>query len=158
MLINKRNQKGLSLIESMIAMLVISIGLLGIAALQITALSQNTSALNHSQAVWIAYNITDRIRANMPEFNNYNGIDTVNTYSQDCLSNACTNAQMRTADAADWQTMLSSLPGGRGIIGINADGLLVNVMWDDDGTGAAGTACGNDPDVDLTCYTLAVAQ
>ena len=40
----------------------------------------------------------------------------------------------------------------------NADGLLVTVMWDDDGTGANGTNCGPDPEVDLTCYTLAVAQ
>jgi hypothetical protein len=54
--------------------------------------------------------------------------------------------------------MVGNLPGGRGIITNNADGLLVTVMWDDDGTGANGTNCGPDPEVDLTCYTLAVAQ
>ena len=55
MLIKNKIQKGVTLIEAMIALLVISVGLLGIASLQITAMSQNTSALNHNKAVWIAY-------------------------------------------------------------------------------------------------------
>ena len=102
--------------------------------------------------------MSDRIRANISEFNNYNGIDTTNNYAQDCMTAACSNAQMRVADAADWSTMIGNLPGGRGMITNNADGLLVTVMWDDEGTGANGTNCGPDPAVDLTCYTLAVAQ
>jgi type IV pilus assembly protein PilV len=157
MLAKKHLQHGVTLVESMIALLVISIGLLGIASLQITAMSQNASSLNHSQAVWYAYNMSDRIRANISQFANYDGIDTSNSYSQDCLSAACTNAQMLTADAADWATMTGNLPGGRGIIAATADGLLVSVMWDDEGTGATGTNCGTDPNVDLTCYTLVVA-
>lgn len=158
MLAKKHFQHGVTLVESMIALLVISIGLLGIASLQITAMSQNASSLNHSQAVWYAYNMSDRIRANIGEFDNYDGIDTSTSYSQDCLSSACTNAQMLTADAADWATMVTNLPGGRGIItSPTADGLTVSVMWDDEGTGATGTNCGTDPNVDLTCYTLVVA-
>ena len=153
-----QSQQGLTLVEAMIALLVISIGLLGIASLQLTAMNQNASSLNHSQAVWIAYNMSDRIRANISEFDNYNGIDTTNNYAQDCMATTCSNAQMREADAADWSTMIDNLPGGRGMITNNADGLLVTVMWDDDGTGANGTNCGPDPEVDLTCYTLAVAQ
>ena len=159
MLINKQVQQGVTLIEAMIALLVMSIGLLGIASLQLTAMNQNTSALHHSQAVWYANNMSDRIRANITQFNNYNGINTATTsYSQDCLTNNCSNAQMWVADAEDWSTMVGNLPGGRGIIGNNVDGLLVSVMWDDDGTGATGTNCGNDPTVDLTCYTLTVPQ
>jgi len=158
MLVRQHLQQGVTLVESMIALLVISIGLLGIASLQITAMSQNSSSLNHSQAVWYAYNMSDRIRANISEFNNYDGIDTSTGYTQDCMSSACTNAQMLTADAADWATMVANLPGGRGIISSpTADGLQVSVMWDDEGTGATGTACGTDPAVDLTCYTLVVA-
>jgi type IV pilus assembly protein PilV len=147
-----------TLVEAMIALLVISIGLLGIASLQLTAMNQNASSLNHSQAVWYAYNMSDRIRANITEFNNYDGIDTSNAYAQDCLGGPCSTTEMITADAADWATMMGNLPGGRGIIASNADGLLVTVMWDDEGTGANGTNCGSDPSVDLTCYTLTVAQ
>ena len=158
MLAKRRNQRGVTLVEAMIALLVISIGLLGIASLQITAMNQNTSSLNHSQAVWIAYNMSDRIRANISVFNNYDGIDTTNGYSQDCTGTACNTAQMVTADAADWANLVANLPGGRGIINANADGLLVTVMWDDEGTGATGTGCGPNPNVDLTCYTLTVSQ
>jgi type IV pilus assembly protein PilV len=159
MLVKKQFQQGVTLVESMIALLVISIGLLGIASLQITAMSQNASSLHHSQAVWYAYNMSDRIRANIGEFANYDGIDTSNSYSQDCMGGPCTSAQMLTADAADWAAMTGNLPGGRGIIDTTADGLLeVSVMWDDEGTGATGTDCtGTDPNVDLTCYTLVVA-
>jgi len=158
MLIRKHQQQGVTLVEAMIALLVISVGLLGIASLQITAMSQNTSSLNHSQAVWYTYNMSDRVRANIDEFNNYDGVDTAIGYAKDCMLNPCSSLDMLAADATDWVNMVSNLPGGRGIITSNADGLLITVMWDDDGTGATGTLCGNDPNVDLTCYTLAVAQ
>ncbi len=74
----------------------------------------------------------------------------------------CSDAQMLVADAADWETMVETLPAGRGIITSTPDAQLgtvlqVTVMWDDDGTGATGTACTGNPAVDLTCYTLTVA-
>ncbi len=161
MLTIKNSQRGVTLVESMIALLVISVGLLGIAALQITAMKQNTSSLNNSQAVWVAYNMSDRIRANISQFDNYKGIDTNTGYSQDCMSTTCSNAQMLVADAQDWTTLVQALPGGRGmIVGPIATPNVINVtvMWDDEGTGATGTACGNNPDVDLSCYMLVVAQ
>jgi len=158
MLIQFRHQRGMSLIEALVALLVISIGLLGIATLQLTSMKENTSALNHSRAVLYAYSMSDRIRANLSEFDNYDGIDTANGYAQDCMAVVCNTIQMRIADAADWATMVANLPAGRGIITSNADGLMVSVMWDDEGTGAAGTGCGPDTSVDLTCYSLEVAQ
>jgi hypothetical protein len=104
--------------------------------------------------------MSDRIRANINQFSNYNGIDTNNSYTQDCMSVACSSAQMLTADAADWTAMVSSLPTGRGIIAtpVTANELNVTVMWDDEGAGGTGTGCSNDPAVDLTCYTLVVTQ
>lgn len=153
-----RRQAGVSLIESMVALLVISIGLLGIASLQIVAMKQNAIALNHSQAVWIAYNMADRVRANISQFTNYAGIDTSSGYSQDCMSASCNNVQMVTADASDWSTHVQTLPAGRGIITGNASELTITVLWDGEGTGATGTACGSDPEVDLTCYTVTLVQ
>jgi type IV pilus assembly protein PilV len=156
MLTRKRIQQGVTLIEAMIALLVISVGLLGIASLQITAMSQNASSLNHSQAVWMAYNMSDRIRANSGQFNTYNGEDTASSTPRDCESLSCSAVDMVEADIADWKAMVENLPNGRGIIGSNADGLLISVMWDDDGSQ---TDLGCDPTdaADLTCYTLAVA-
>jgi type IV pilus assembly protein PilV len=157
--IKHNRQRGVSLVESMIALLVISIGLLGIAALQITSMKQNNSALHHSQAVWIGYNIADRIRANFARFDSYAGINTSNSYSQDCVSGPCSAGQLVVADAANWATAMQTLPGGLGIISSpSANELLITIMWDDEGTGATGTACGSDPAKDLTCYTVSLLQ
>lgn len=153
-----RRQKGLTLIESMVALVIISVGLLGIAALQVSAMKQNTVALNHSQAVWIGYDMADRIRANISQFTNYAGIDTAKGYAQDCMSGPCNNTQMIDADAAEWVAQVQTLPAGRGIIAGDATRLDITVMWDDEGTGATGTNCGNDPAVDLTCYTITLVQ
>ena len=158
-MLNKQNkQRGVTLVEAMIALLVISVGLLGIASLQITAMNQNASAMNHSLAVWYAYNMSDRIRANPTAFNSYNGIDTDTGYSQSCTGGPCSDVQMAEADAADWATMVDRLPNGRGMVNANVDGLVVTVMWDDDGTGAGGTDCSGNTAIDLTCYRLSVAQ
>jgi type IV pilus assembly protein PilV len=154
MCVNKSRQRGLTIIESMVALVVISIGLLGMAALQLTGMRQNSSALHQSKAVWAGYTMADRIRANNIRFADYSGIDTDNSYSQDCMSSPCNNAQLVTADAAEWTDNMGDLPGGRGQVTGNANQLIVTVMWDDEGTGATGTGCGNNAQVDLTCYSV----
>jgi type IV pilus assembly protein PilV len=151
------SQRGLSLIESMVALLVISVGILGIASLQMSALSQNSSAYWHTQAVLSAHNMADRVRANQSQLTSggYLGIDTADGYAQDCQTQACNDSDMVTSDAADWQQQVQLLPSGRGIIrSPNAGQTDIVVMWDDEGTGATGTACGNNPNVDLTCYII----
>jgi len=153
-MLNNQHQLGVSLIESMISLLVISIGLLGIAALQITAMKQNNSAMHHSQSVWISYDMADRIRANSGQFAAYAGIDTDNAPPQDCTG-GCIPALMVGSDAESWASLVQNLPSGRGTITNPplTNELLIRVMWDDEGTGAIGTGCGTDPTVDLTCFT-----
>lgn len=60
-------QRGMTLIEVLIAVVVLSIGLLGVAALQINALRANESALQRSQAVMLAYLAFDAMRANQQQ-------------------------------------------------------------------------------------------
>ena len=57
-------QRGATLIEVLVAVVVLSIGLLGLAGLQMTGLQTNHSAYLRSQATLLAYDLTDRIRAN----------------------------------------------------------------------------------------------
>jgi type IV pilus assembly protein PilV len=59
-----RHQQGAGLLEVMIAVLIMGIGLLGIAAMQSTALRNSQSSLERSQAVIQAYSILDAMRAN----------------------------------------------------------------------------------------------
>ena len=57
-------QQGLSLLEIMISVLVLSIGILGMATLQLQALKSNQSALTRTEATQYAYMINDMMRAN----------------------------------------------------------------------------------------------
>jgi type IV pilus assembly protein PilV len=58
------NQRGLSMIELLVAVLVLAIGILGITALQMVSLQNNRGALFRAEAVQLAYDMMDRIRAN----------------------------------------------------------------------------------------------
>lgn len=58
---------GFTLLEVLIAMVVFAIGMLGLAGMQGTALKDNNDAYMRSQAVFFAYDMGDRIRAN-PDF------------------------------------------------------------------------------------------
>lgn len=57
-------QKGLSLLEVLVSLVLLSIGLLGLAGLQATALKSGHSASMRSQATILAYDILDEMRAN----------------------------------------------------------------------------------------------
>ena len=56
---------GFSLLEVLVALVILSVGLLGLARMQSTGLRQNNSAYFHSQATTLAYAILDRIRVNL---------------------------------------------------------------------------------------------
>ncbi|MBB1088047.1 type IV pilus modification protein PilV [Lysobacter sp. SG-8] len=62
----RRCQAGMSLLEVMIAVLILAIGLLGVAALQATALKNSQGSLARSQAIMESYAILDSIRASIP--------------------------------------------------------------------------------------------
>jgi type IV pilus assembly protein PilV len=61
--IDVRHQTGSGLLEVLVAVLVLSLGLLGLAGLQARALQQNHSGLQRSQAVLLSYSILDALRA-----------------------------------------------------------------------------------------------
>ena len=58
-------QNGVSLLEVMIAMLVLSFGLLGLASLQMATLRNNQSSFDSSRAIMGVYSISDIMRADM---------------------------------------------------------------------------------------------
>lgn len=74
-------QRGLSLIEVMIAALILAIGLLGVAALQAMTLRNSQSSFDRTQAVVLSYSMLDAMRANAPaaRANQYNMAETCTT-------------------------------------------------------------------------------
>lgn len=144
---------GFTLIEILIAMVVLGIGLLGLAGLQATGLRNSHSAYHRSQATQLAYDMADRMRVNSVGFaaGAYNnGAAT----ADNCQANACTPAQMAGYDIAQWVAELAAqLPGGTGVACIDrtsndgnwnapaCDGIgntyAVKIWWDDDRSGVS---------------------
>ena len=105
---NKTQSRGFSLVEVLVALLVLSIGLLGLAALQTTSLQYNTGSYFRTQATFLAYDIIDRMRANSTAIANSdgNGYDqptsSAVSISVNCDTSSCTSAELATYDVRKW--------------------------------------------------------
>ena len=166
--LNQRRQRGLSMIELLVAVLVLAIGVLGITALQMVSLQNNRGALYRAEAVQLAYDMMDRIRANpvgaVPG-QAYSGLGegAGPPAANDCLANDCSEAQMVAFDQAVWKCSLGDynedatcvalrgagalppeddqpgLPEGDGSIVVDGAGLVtITVVWTEP-DGAPGT-------------------
>lgn len=153
-------QGGFTLIEILISLLVLAIGLLGLAALQAFGLRNGQTAYFRTVATFHAYDLSDRMRTNLATANTggyeWDPDDTPTV--TDCTSNTCTAAQIATHDLAEWANAIdATLPGGKGQSDRATSGVYtITVMWDDQRKGVTGTNCGGDPDVDLTCFSMEV--
>jgi len=132
--------KGFTLLEVLVALLVLSIGLLGLAGLQTLSLRNNQSAFQRSQAVVLAYDALDRVRGNRDQAAAYvTAFDEVsaNFTTTNCPTAGCTAAQMAENDLAVWKTEVARLPAGAGQIAIDANNkATVEVRWSDNRDGA----------------------
>ena len=106
-------ERGFSLVEVLVALMVLSIGLLGLAALQTTGLRLNHQSYQRTQATLNAYDIIDRIRANPGGMSAgvYDNIDlSPNPSAIDCMAPAgCTTAEMADYDIGEWKDSLTNL-------------------------------------------------
>ncbi len=132
-----KSQQGISLIEILVSVLILSIGLLGLAAMQSNGLKQNRNAYYRTQATVLAYDIIDRMRANDSEASSGNyAMDYGSLTGTQCSSN-CTPAQITTTDKLQWKANLASqLPSGDGSVTDQGNSqYTVNIRWTDgDGT------------------------
>ena len=115
---------GFTLIEVLVALIVVSIGLLGLAGLQATSVRFNQQAYLRSQAVQQAYDMADRIRANARGMwdGDYDDIDGTES-DPACIDTDCSPADLATTDAVAWNAQnVSVLPGSylsREVEGVN---------------------------------------
>ena len=113
-----RKQHGFSLIEVLIALLVVSFGLLGVANLQMTGISQSRSGFERSQAALLANELVERIRANLPAAanGNYNLASgaAAPTPTSNCIGvdANCSPADMAAADLSVWQQHVEEVLNG----------------------------------------------
>jgi len=147
--------KGFTLIEVLITIVIMGVGLLGLAGLQVTALRNNVSAEHRSQASQLVYDLSDRMRTNTLD----SSLGAASVYvTQDpaaaaavasCLQIAgrCGPTQLATHDIFEWnQAIETVLPSGQGTVTFLAPIFTISVSWDDDRNGAVDA---NDPSLQM---------
>jgi len=116
-----KNQQGFSMVEVLIALVILAIGLLGHMAMQMTSLSSNQSSYYRSQASITANEIADRMRINPVGVAGglYDAVNTdTGTYTDpNCNTSGCSTSQQSALDLFDWQTSIrAAIPGGIGTV------------------------------------------
>ena len=135
---NAKNRiRGFSLVESLVALVVLSVGLLGVARMYVYSLQSGRTALLNSQAVILAADMADRIRANRTA-----GIDYAGAAANfGCINGGidCTPTQMAANDLLFWQAdVANALPNGQAAVAVNVATLpttfVITVVWNDAGS------------------------
>lgn len=145
----RAKRKGMSLIEILIAFLILALGLLGIAGMLLLSSKANNSSYVKQQAVQCIYDIFDKMRANyQAAINGSYNINNINSSGSPtlpprpgtmCNQNPCSSTQLATYDTWYWLTYdVTRLPGGSGSISTAAAPgtsgntvVTVTVQWDD---------------------------
>ncbi len=141
MFLKKIKNNGFTLIEVLITLVIMAIGLLGLAGLQINSLRDNLSAEHRGKAAQLAYDMADRMRSNIDR-NNMAGL---NDYTNAGLENTsciavpivgCTATEQAGHDVFEWERdIANSLPLGQGDVSVAAGVYSIIVEWDDDRSG-----------------------
>lgn len=120
-----KKQVGFSLLEVLIAVLVLSIGLLGMAGLQLNALKFNQTATVRSQATMLAYDIADRMRMNRESARSGNYVTAL-------ADTTITGGARADVDLREWKTQVGqTLPEGRAAVAMAGNVVTVTVEWNE---------------------------
>jgi len=138
-----KNQSGFTLLEVLVAIVVISLGLLGLAGLQAATLRNNQIAYYRGIAIQQTYDMADRIRANQAGVTAgaYNNLTATIPTDPNCVTNTCTAANMAVADHSQWNNNNARmLPAGTGTVVAAGGGAFdITVSWNEN-TEAGSTA------------------
>jgi len=149
-------ERGFTMLETLISILILSFGLLGIAGIYIAGVQNNKSASLRTLATQQAYDMADRMRANLAGLTvplparPYYDLPTA-AQKTDCYTTTnCSPQDMAQNDYYEWNNAASStsnqrvLPGGFGIICLDTtpndgtwNGTVVNHQCDGNGTAYA---------------------
>ena len=132
---SRKQQEGFTLVEVLVTMVIFVIGMLAVASLQMSAIGNNHGAYLRSQAMWLAYDMADRMRANSEgvEGGDYDG-GSASAVAACGQTGGCNPSQMARNDLHEWQNLLANtLPNGEGVVCVDST--------PEDGSGSGSPQC-----------------
>jgi type IV pilus assembly protein PilV len=170
---NRHRARGVTLIEVLVTMVIVAVGLLGLAGMQVRGLSIQKDAHGRALATQLALDIADRMRSNVGALADYafgatypTGAYTIPA-APNCVTATCTATQQAQYDMNAWFTRLrgGALPGGwANIVSVAGTSAWdVTLMWSETGfrqnaalRTSLGSTCpaGTPPEVE--CITMRV--
>ncbi|HSC47228.1 MAG TPA: type IV pilus modification protein PilV [Gammaproteobacteria bacterium] len=176
-------QSGFSLLEVLISLVVLSVGLLGIAGLETAGMRMTYNGSVWSAAAISAQNMVDKMRANPGCINNgatitsctstggviggnYDAVTAAPSGTIPTCSSACTSSDVATLDKSNWYSTLSTnLPSGTGSVMcvtpnycdqanyVSQAVYVITICWDDGISGAPAAGCGSTVNSGTVIYT-----
>jgi type IV pilus assembly protein PilV len=151
----RRAAKGLTLIEVLVTLVVMSLGLLGVAALQTRGMQANHHAYYYSQASALAYEMAERIRVNPTVLNEYEMTMGESLSHVDCETSSCSTTGIAQYDLWEWvENSLKKRLGESAAASIsNSSGTVtIKIRWLSRGGGNCNAAGGAG--TQYSCHTL----
>ena len=128
----KNNQSGLGMIEILVALLILSIGLLGLAGMQVTSTKMTSMSQQKTQAMILANDMVERVRANRANAGAYDNTDV--SSGDRCETDfTAPGGNVAANDEAEWTNSVRCLlADGRGDVSVDAGDkeVTVNMQWE----------------------------
>lgn len=142
----RKFELGTSLIEVLVTIVIMAIGLLGLANVQLHNLRNVSNSQFRTVATILAYDMEDRMRSNQTGVSagNYDEIDGTEA---NLACSPCTTSQMAQQDAYDWNFLIKGSiedgglpPGAIGTVDDNGTFHDINISWTEQNQSSTGSA------------------
>ena len=106
-------QRGITLIESLVALVITAVALFGLLGVQMRTLVDTQAGVRRAQAIRLIEDLGERMQNNPNALGNLSAYTTTPTTTVDCGTTACTPAELATYDIKQWRdNVAANLPGG----------------------------------------------
>ncbi len=152
MMPDPRSARGASLLEVLVTIVIMAVGLLGLAKLQVSNLRNNQNTLYRTEATFLANDMLDSMRV----LNSVAPNDKADDYAVLTDSTAAAGpSAVALADVSAWKARIAqALPGGDGSISVNGRIATIVIEWNDRRAGTPGSAdsCSSSKTVRPACF------